>query len=87
MYRTAPGAPPLLIMSNMTPIPRHDYRVGVEREGCWEVVLNTDAEVYGGSNFGQTEAWSEPVPAHGKPASLSVALPPLGTIFLRLRES
>jgi 1,4-alpha-glucan branching enzyme len=87
MYRTAPGAPPLLIMSNMTPIPRHDYRVGVEREGCWDVVLNTDAEVYGGSNFGQTEAWSEPVPAHGKPASLSVALPPLGTIFLRLRES
>jgi 1,4-alpha-glucan branching enzyme len=87
MYRTAPGAPPLLIMSNMTPIPRHDYRVGVEREGRWEVVLNTDAEVYGGSNFGQTEAWSEPVPAHGKPSSLSVALPPLGTIFLRLRES
>jgi 1,4-alpha-glucan branching enzyme len=75
----------MLIASNMTPVPRQAYRIGVPSEGRWEVVLNTDAEIYGGSNFGQTEAWSEPQPAHGKDHSISLMIPPLATVFLRWR--
>jgi 1,4-alpha-glucan branching enzyme len=86
MLRTSPdGGSKILVMSNMTPVPRNDYRVGVPVEGRWEVVLNTDAQTYGGANLGQTEAWTENQPAHGKPHSVSLVLPPLATVFLRWR--
>jgi 1,4-alpha-glucan branching enzyme len=64
-------------------MPRHGYRIGVPVEGRWEVVLNTDAALYGGSNLGQSEAWTERAPAHGKAFSILVVLPPLATVFLR----
>jgi 1,4-alpha-glucan branching enzyme len=75
----------ILVASNMTPVPRRDYRMGVPFEGRWEVVLNTDAESYGGSNFGQTEVWTEAQRSHGKPCSLMLELPPLATVFLSWR--
>jgi 1,4-alpha-glucan branching enzyme len=80
---TQDGSARMLIVSNMTPVPRHGYRLGVPAEGRWEVVLNTDAEIYGGSNFGQVDAWTEAVPSHGRDQSLSLMLPPLATVFLR----
>ncbi|MBB4184723.1 1,4-alpha-glucan branching enzyme [Sinorhizobium terangae] len=76
----------ILIMSNFTPVPRHDYRVGVPIEGRFEVVLNTDAAIYGGSNLGQAEAWAERHPAHGRDFSILLTLPPLATIFLRWKR-
>jgi len=76
----------VLIVSNMTPVPRHGYRIGVPAEGRWEVMLNTDAAIYGGSDLGQTEVWTDRLPAHGKTVSVSVVLPPLATIFLRWRR-
>jgi 1,4-alpha-glucan branching enzyme len=86
MFRTAQeGSSYVLVMSNMTPMTRHGYRVGVPREGCWDVVLNTDAAIYGGSNFGQSNVWTEQVPAHGKPFSLNLDLPGLATVFLKWR--
>jgi 1,4-alpha-glucan branching enzyme len=68
---------------NFTPIPRHDYRVGVPLAGLWQERLNSDAQVYGGSgqgNLGQVEA--APVEAHGRLRSLSLTLPPLGAVVL-----
>ncbi|MFD1744129.1 1,4-alpha-glucan branching protein GlgB [Rhizobium helianthi] len=73
----------VLAISNMTPIPRHGYRIGVPQAGSWKEILNTDAGVYGGSNLGNMEAHSEPVPAHGNPQSLLLTLPPLATIYLK----
>jgi len=75
----------VLVASNMTPVPRHGYRIGVPFEGRWEVVLNTDAAIYGGTNFGQTEAWTENQSAHGKAASVALDIPPLATVYLRWR--
>ena len=69
---------------NFTPVPRLNYRVGVNRGGSWRELLNSDALDYGGSGFGnmgQVEA--VPVPFHGKPHSLNLVLPPLGAVFLR----
>lgn len=87
MLRSAKdGASRILALSNMTPVPRNGYRVGVPEEGRWEEVLNSDAGVYGGSNLGNVEAWTTPDPAHGKPQSLLLTLPPLSTIFLRWRR-
>ena len=75
----------ILIVCNFTPVSRQGYRVGVPREGFWQEVLNSDAQEYGGSgwgNFGGMPA--DPIPFHGKLHSLSVSLPPLSiTIFKR----
>lgn len=69
---------------NFTPVPRFDYRVGVPFLGHWRELLNSDAEIYGGSgvgNFGGVE--TNPVPWHGQPRSISVSLPPLGAVFFK----
>ncbi|MCB9958817.1 MAG: 1,4-alpha-glucan branching protein GlgB [Rhodospirillaceae bacterium] len=79
-----PNEPPVLIASNFTPVPRYDYRVGVPVGGYWTELLNTDAPLYGGSgvgNAGGVEA--EEVESHGRPYSVTLTLPPLGTLILR----
>jgi 1,4-alpha-glucan branching enzyme len=73
----------VLVVANATPIPLENHRIGVDREGHWRELLNSDAEIYGGSgwgNFGGRE--STPVAAHGRPFSLNLTIPPLGVLFL-----
>ena len=73
-----------LIVCNFTPVPRRIYNVGVPRGGFWAEVLNSDAEVYGGSgcgNAGGIEA--APVPVNGRKHSLCLTLPPLGVLFFK----
>ncbi|WP_341990995.1 1,4-alpha-glucan branching protein GlgB [Azorhizobium sp. AG788] len=82
-FRFAPGAAPVLVVSNMTPVPRNDYRIGVPEGGRWSEVLNSDAAAYGGSgigNLGGVEAQMQG--SHGQPFSLMLNLPPLSTLFL-----
>ncbi len=79
----APSDPPVAVVSNFTPVPRADYRIGLPFPGRWREILNTDAERYGGSNAGNlggVEATAEP--SHGLPASANVFLPPLATIYI-----
>jgi 1,4-alpha-glucan branching enzyme len=74
----------ILVLCNFTPVPRTNYRVGVPEAGFWKEMLNSDAQVYGGSgygNFGGLEA--SPVASHGRYYSLSLNVPPLGVIFLK----
>ncbi|MFK7990337.1 MAG: 1,4-alpha-glucan branching protein GlgB [Sandaracinaceae bacterium] len=78
------GDPPVLVVVNFTPVVRYGYRIGVPMGGVWHERLNTDAESYGGSgvgNLGEVVAASEP--AHGRPCSLELTLPPLAALFLR----
>jgi len=42
----------LLFVCNFTPVPRHNYRVGVPMECNWREMLNSDAPLYGGSGQG-----------------------------------
>ncbi len=84
MLRQAAGHPPVLVVANFTPVPRHGYRVGVPMTGSWSELLNTDAQDYGGSgqgNLGAVEADEEPM--HGFSQSVSLTLPPLSVLFLR----
>jgi 1,4-alpha-glucan branching enzyme len=74
----------LLVVGNFTPVPRHHYRLGVPRAGRWREILNSDAELYGGSglgNLGGVEA--VPLPSHGRPYSLTLTLPPLAVIVFK----
>ena len=79
----SPDAPPVLVVCNFTPVPREGYRVGVPTGGTWRELLNTDAEVYGGSGWGNLGGVvAEPEPAHGRPFSLPLTLPPLACLYL-----
>jgi 1,4-alpha-glucan branching enzyme len=87
--RHAPGAAPVLVVSNMTPVPRAGYRLGVPAPAAggptaWREVLNTDSAHYGGSNLGNGGAPlpAEPQPWQRQPASVVLTLPPLATLFL-----
>ena len=74
---------PVVVVCNFTPVPRHNLLVGVPEGGFWTELLNSDAEVYGGSgqgNLGGVEA--QPVPWHERPQALSLTAPPLGCVFL-----
>jgi 1,4-alpha-glucan branching enzyme len=76
-------APPVLVVVNATPVPRHNYRLGVPVDGEWSEVLNTDALVYGGSGVGNGgSVTTVPVDSHGFNRSLMLSLPPLGALFL-----
>jgi len=72
-----------VVVCNFTPVPRHNYKVGVPWSGTWREVLNSDAKTYGGSgqgNLGRVEA--APVTVHGRYHSLSLTLPPLAVVAL-----
>jgi 1,4-alpha-glucan branching enzyme len=74
----------LVCVANFTPIPRHNYRVGVPRGGIWLEVLNSDAALYGGSGMGNLgEVRATPVAAHGCLHSLNLTLPPLAVVVFR----
>jgi 1,4-alpha-glucan branching enzyme len=75
----------LVIALNFTPMPRHDYRVGVPEGGFYRELLNSDADAYGGGNVGS--AGGRPSDAqwwHRHPHSVSLTLPPLGAVILKL---
>jgi 1,4-alpha-glucan branching enzyme len=82
-YLRKSGAAQMLVVCNMTAVPRGGYRIGVPRAGHWREIFNSDSEYYGGSNVGNAgRVHAEPVATHGQPQSLEIILPPLATIFL-----
>jgi len=82
--RYAANNPPILVVSNMTPVPRYGYRIGVPLDGTWREIFNSDSEFYGGSNIGnQSQVLAQGFATHGQPYSVEIVLPPLATIYLR----
>ena len=77
----------IVVISNFTPMPRTGYRVGVPRPGYYREILNSDSAHYGGSNAGNDGGQAtDEIPTHGRPQSLSLTLPPLATIMLKLAK-
>ena len=76
---------PILVVSNMTPVPRRNYRIGVPRGGGWREIFNSNSAVLRRSERGQRRARRHR--SHRRrtdtPQSLELMLPPLSTIFLR----
>jgi len=73
----------VVVVMNFTPIPLHNYQIGVPRGGHWKEMLNSDADIYGGSgqgNMGGLDA--VPIPLHARKWSVTITLPPLGAVFL-----
>jgi 1,4-alpha-glucan branching enzyme len=73
-----------LFACNFTPVPRHNYRVGVPLDCHWREMLNSDAPLYGGSGQGNIGGVTAgPLPIHGRPYSLNLTLPPLGMVVFQ----
>ncbi len=71
----------VLVILNLTPVPRHNYRVGLPEGGFWKEVLNSDADIYGGSNLGNLGGVNaEQYQVHSQPWSAQFSLPPLSVI-------
>ena len=86
LRRAADPADFLLFCCNFTPVPRQGYEFGVPEEGFYEEILNTDSELFGGSNTGNGGlVSSRPKPCHERPHSIAVTLPPLGVVAFRKR--
>lgn len=74
----------IVIACNFTPVPHHNYRVGVPEGGLWREILNSDAQEYDGSgqgNFGAVGA--ETTSFHGRPYSVNITLPPLAIVYFK----
>ena len=77
----------VISISNFTPVIRYDYLIGVPEAGQYSEILNTDAESYGGSNMHNTnELTAIAGDYQGRPAMLSLTLPPLATVFITLNK-
>ena len=73
-----------VVVAGFTPVPRLDYRIGVPEAGWYRELLNSDSEIYGGSNLGNGGGVpSEAEPAHGFDHSIRVTVPPLGFVLLK----
>ncbi|MEV8468362.1 1,4-alpha-glucan branching protein GlgB [Fluviibacterium sp. DFM31] len=78
----APDSAPVLVVVNMTPVPRPGYRIGVPQAGVWRERLNTDAATYGGSDtINPGTCASTDAPAHGCAQSIEITVPPLAAVF------
>ena len=78
----------ILVVCNFTPVPRLNYRIGAPRGGYWKELLNSDAAIYGGHDWGNgggVEA--TPIPLHGRTHSVTCTLPALSVIFLKHTRS
>ena len=76
----------VVMVFNFTPVPRHDYRIGVPAPGYYAERLNSDSAWFGGSDLGNGGGVnSEPVAAHGFAHSVRLVIPPLGCLVLKVR--
>ena len=76
----------VIIVLNFTPVPRHQYRLGVPQAGHYRELFNSDAACYGGSDLGNVQGChTETVPWMDMAQSISLNLPPLGGVILQLQ--
>jgi 1,4-alpha-glucan branching enzyme len=76
---------PVVVVANLTPVPRYGYRIGVPTGGRWRVVLSTDDSRWWGSGLEPLEGGAvdaEDLAWHGQPFSVRMALPPLAVVWL-----
>ena len=76
-----------LFVANFTPVPHSNYRVGVPRDGLYQEILNSDSEMYFGSNIGNYGGrWSELFGCNGREHSISIEVPPLAVVGFKLTK-
>jgi 1,4-alpha-glucan branching enzyme len=74
----------IIVILNLTPAPRENYRIGVPLPGVWKQIFNSDKSEFGGSDYPVDGAMmTEEINWQGKAFSISLNLPPLSAIMLK----
>lgn len=74
----------MVIVLNFTPVPRHEYRVGVPESGMYRELFNSNSGYYGGTDIGNSGGVeADTLPWNGRPYSVTMTLPPLAGIVLQ----
>jgi len=74
----------LVIFCNFTPIPRSGYRVGVPENCFYKEILNSDSQIYWGSNMGNVGGIiADEIPWNDKPYSVKITIPPLSVVVFK----
>lgn len=74
----------IIVILNLTPITRDQFKLGVDEAGEYEVIFNSDDTQYGGSNYLNDKKFKSTVSeSHGKENSIELNLPPLAAVVLR----
>jgi 1,4-alpha-glucan branching enzyme len=82
--RIAPNGDQIACVVNFAAVPHENYRIGLPKAGTWHEIINTDAQLYGGSGVGNLGAVrTEDKKWHGQPVSVALRVPPLGALWLR----
>ncbi len=77
----------VVCIMNFTPLVRQNYRIGVPSSTDYQEILNTDATRYAGSNCtNKDKIIAEDTPWSGFEHSISLTLPPLAALFLKIRQ-
>jgi len=75
----------IIVVANFTPMPRHNYRIGVPLRGTYQEIFNSDDMKYSGSGIHNVNLSTAPIPKHGQLHSLALTLPPLALIALKYK--
>jgi 1,4-alpha-glucan branching enzyme len=82
-YLRKAGDRQLIVILNFTPVPREDYSIGVDVEGAYREIFNSDSECYGGTNVGNSGICeTKRIPIMGRQFTITLTLPPLGVLIL-----
>ena len=75
--RHAGDAPAIVLIANLTPVPREGYAVPMPKAGRWVERLNSDAAIYGGTGVGNDGGVTT-----GADGRAVLTLPPMGSLIL-----
>ena len=82
-YVRRAGESHVIVVLNLTPVPRERYRIGVPLNGRYARLLSSDDQAWGGSGYGHFEdVHAVGSPFHGQPQSIEITLPPLAAVVL-----
>jgi len=77
----------VIVICNFADSTQSQYRIGVPSAGFYEEIFNSQSGYYAGWNIGNSGPLeSENIQMHGRENSISLTLPPLGVIYLRMVE-
>jgi 1,4-alpha-glucan branching enzyme len=76
----------VIIILNLTPVPRENYRVGLPKAGTLKEVFNSDATKYNGTGgFNNKSLNSEVKEWNNRKNSIELNLPPLGMLAFKFK--
>ncbi|WP_343329030.1 1,4-alpha-glucan branching protein GlgB [Polaribacter staleyi] len=76
----------VIVILNLTPVPRENYRIGLPKTGTLKEVFNSDAKKYNGTgNYKNKKLTSDKKVWNNREHSIELDLPPLGMIAFKYK--